>query len=69
MLSEKEKMIAGELYNAADPELRQAALEARQHLQRLNASLTATLRGSPSHSIGFVWQDWPTMPSDTPFFL
>lgn len=38
MKSEREKMIVGELYNAADPELVEARLRARDVLSRLSAS-------------------------------
>ena len=34
--SEKEKMVIGELYRSADPELQAAAAQAQQHLRRLN---------------------------------
>jgi maltose O-acetyltransferase len=36
-LSEKEKMLAGELYRSTDCELQAAMAEAQQHLRRLNA--------------------------------
>jgi len=37
-LSEKEKMLAGELYRCStDPELQAALAQAQQHLRRLNA--------------------------------
>jgi maltose O-acetyltransferase len=35
--SEREKMLAGELYRSADPELQAALAQAQQHLRRLNA--------------------------------
>jgi maltose O-acetyltransferase len=35
--SEKEKMVAGELYRSTDPELQAALAQAQQHLRRLNA--------------------------------
>ena len=38
MKSEKEKMLAGELYQASDPELVQERLQARELLQLLNSS-------------------------------
>lgn len=37
-LTEKEKMLAGELYRSIDPELQSAAAQAQQHLRRLNAT-------------------------------
>jgi maltose O-acetyltransferase len=37
-LSEKEKMLAGELYCSSDPELQAAAAQAQQHLRRLNST-------------------------------
>ena len=36
-LSEKEKMLAGELYRSTDPELQAALAQAQRHLRRLNA--------------------------------
>jgi len=36
-LSEREKMLAGELYRSTDPELQTGLAEAQQHLRRLNA--------------------------------
>ena len=36
-LSEKDKMLAGELYRSTGSELQAAMAEARQHLRRLNA--------------------------------
>ena len=41
MKSEKEKMLAGELYQASDPELIQERLQARELLQLLNSSAPA----------------------------
>jgi maltose O-acetyltransferase len=38
-MSEYEKMLAGELYNASDPELTQMRYAARELLQKINASL------------------------------
>lgn len=37
-LSEKEKMLAGELYCSSDPELQAAAAQAQEHLRRLNST-------------------------------
>jgi maltose O-acetyltransferase len=37
-LTEKEKMLAGELYRSIDPELQSAAARAQQHLRRLNTT-------------------------------
>lgn len=42
MKSEREKMLAGELYLASDPELVALRRLARERLQRLNANLAAT---------------------------
>lgn len=39
MRSEKQKMLAGELYNAADPEIQADLVSARLWMQRYNASL------------------------------
>lgn len=36
MLTEKEKMVAGQLYIAADPELRQMRTIARQNMRDFN---------------------------------
>jgi maltose O-acetyltransferase len=41
MKSEKEKMLAGELYQASDPELIQERLQARKLMQLLNSSAPA----------------------------
>lgn len=41
MKSEKEKMLAGELYQASDPELIQERLQARELMQLLNSSALA----------------------------
>ncbi|MCC5930930.1 MAG: sugar O-acetyltransferase [Cyclobacteriaceae bacterium] len=38
MMSEKDKMLAGELYDAEDPVLKQERLQARMHLQSYNLS-------------------------------
>ena len=38
-VSEKEKMLAGELYLSTDPQLQSALAEAQTHLRRLNAHL------------------------------
>ena len=35
-LSEKQKMLAGELYRSTDPELQAAMAQAQQQLRRLN---------------------------------
>jgi maltose O-acetyltransferase len=37
-VSEKEKMLAGELYRSTDPELQAALAEAQRHLHQLNAT-------------------------------
>jgi maltose O-acetyltransferase len=37
-LTEKEKMLSGELYRSIGPELQAAAARAQQHLRRLNAT-------------------------------
>ena len=36
-LSEKEKMLAGDLYRSTDPEIQAAMAEAQRHLRRLNS--------------------------------
>jgi hypothetical protein len=38
-ISEKQKMLARELYRSTDPELQAEMAEAQQHLRRLNALL------------------------------
>ena len=42
MASEKEKMLAGELYRASDPELQADAARAQDWMARFNAALTST---------------------------
>jgi maltose O-acetyltransferase len=48
MASEREKMIAGELYRASDPELAAARLRAQELLVRYNASVPADARARES---------------------
>ncbi len=44
LLTEREKMLAGEPYDAGDPELAQGRLRARQLLQQYNARLDASAK-------------------------
>lgn len=53
MKTEKEKMLAGEMYNPADPELVKDRLEARRIVRIYNETLETDTFG-PSQKAGYI---------------
>ena len=68
MLSEREKMLDGELYRAADPELAAARRRARELCQRLNATGPAELEERGRITRELLAEGGQTVCIEPPFF-